>query len=375
MKYRLRQNFLSILSLVCTCFLLFSCAGPKSFVSWDPGQDVFDQIDSLCKAHMDKGHFPGMAVAIVSGKKKFLSKGFGYADLESAIPIDPDDHLFRIGSISKTVTAAALARLTERGKIDLDIPIEKYYKECPPDKGLITLRQLGGHLGGIRHYRGFEFLSNIHYDNITDPLKVFIQDTLLNEPGVKFNYSTYGWTLISAVMEKAMDEPFTTLIHQEVNLPLALTDLKPDEKDSLHDQRVSFYEYRDSVHIKAPIVDNSNKWAGGGYLCSAEDIARFGHAHVRGKYLKQETLDEFIESQVAGDGSLTNYGIGYSANTDDQGRAWYGHSGGSVGGTSMLLIFPEEKLVIVTLVNLSSAQMDRLAWKIADVVLSDRKTK
>jgi CubicO group peptidase (beta-lactamase class C family) len=71
------------------------------------------------------------------------------------------------------------------------------------------------------------------------------------------------------------------------------------------------------------------------------------------------------------DGTATNYGIGFATGQDDAGRAWCGHAGGSVGGTSMLLIYPEHDLVVVTLVNLSGAEMDRLAWRIADVLLSD----
>jgi serine beta-lactamase-like protein LACTB, mitochondrial len=322
---------------------------------------------------MEAGHYPGLAIAVASGKRSLWHKGYGYADLQLDIPVDAGDHLFRIGSISKTITAAALGRLSQRGEIDLDQPIEKYYKECPPDKGLITLRQLGGHLAGIRHYRGIEFLSNIPYRNVIDPLEVFIHDTLLSDPGRLFNYSTYGWTLISAVMEKASKEPFTSLIRREVNIPLGLMDLKPDYKDSTHFHRVSFYEWRDSMHLPSPEVDNSNKWAGGGFLCSAEEVAKFGHAHLSPGYLSKAKLEEFTQSQVDGEGKETGYGIGYNDRNDKEGRSWIGHSGGSVGGTSMLLIYPEEKLVVVTLVNLSGAQMDDLAFRIADIILSERK--
>jgi len=326
-------------------------------------------------AQMETGHFPGLAIAIASGKQNLWSKGFGYSNLESKTPIDPENHLFRIGSISKTITAAALARMKERGEINLDVPINTYYQECPPDKAMITLRQLGGHLAGIRHYRGDEFFSNVPYASVTAPLEVFIHDTLLCQPGQKFNYSTYGWTLISVIMEKAAKQSFTSLIQKEVSEPLGLVDLKPDNKDSIRYQRVTFYDYRDSIHYVSPQVDNSNKWAGGGFLCSAEDVAKFGHAHLSPGYLKKKTQDEFTTSQVDGEGKETQYGIGYNDSKDQKDRSWIGHAGGSVGGTSMLLIYPEEDLVVVTLVNQSGAQMDGLAAGIAAILLSAASKK
>jgi serine beta-lactamase-like protein LACTB, mitochondrial len=161
---------------------------------------------------MEQGHFPGLAVAVVDAKKNIWTSGYGYANLEKKLPVDPAEHLFRIGSISKTVTASGLARLYERGEINLDLPISTYYRDCPKQLRNLTLRQVSGHLAGIRHYRGLEFLSNIHYNNVTDPLEVFIHDTLLCLPGDKFNYSTYAWTLVSAVMEKSIQKPFTTII-------------------------------------------------------------------------------------------------------------------------------------------------------------------
>jgi CubicO group peptidase (beta-lactamase class C family) len=208
---------------------------------------------------VQEGHYPGVAVAVASGKHNLWTKGYGYANLGQKTQIDPQEHLFRIGSISKSVTAAALAREYEKGEILLDIPISTYYTECPADKSNLTLRQVAGHLAGIRHYNGDEFLSNIHYRNVTDPLDVFIHDTLLCKPGEQFHYSTYGWTLVSVVMERAMHEPFTDIVDKEVIQPLHLTDIKPDQKDSVSYHRVLFYQFQDSAFEISPEVDVSNK--------------------------------------------------------------------------------------------------------------------
>lgn len=371
----LHKHLLGCTWTVVAVFSFISCSSPKAFRPWDPGYAVVSKIDSICNLQMENGHFPGIGVAVASGNRHIWTKGYGYADLEQKKAIDPQNHLFRIGSISKSVTAAALAREYERGRINLDIPISTYYPDCPADKGNLTLRQTAGHLAGIRHYRGLEFLSNIHYTNVTEPLEVFIHDTLLYEPGEKFSYSTYGWTLVSAVMEKAIDIPFVDIVAQEVSEPLYLADLKPDQKDSTAYHRVTFYEYQDSMHQVSPVVDISNKWAGGGYLCSPEDLARFGYALAEPGYLKKSTIDLFTTSQTTNDGKPTSNGIGFFNGTDDDGRKWFGHSGGSVGGTSKLMVFPEQDLVVVTLINLSGADTDDLAMRIAEVILSGKSKR
>jgi CubicO group peptidase (beta-lactamase class C family) len=234
----------------------------------------------------------------------------------------------------------------------------------------LTLRQLGGHQAGIRHYVGLEFFSNIHYTNCIDPLEIFIHDTLLFVPGTRYSYSTYGWSVISAVMEKGLKLPFPEIINRDVVTPLHLKDLKTDQVDSMHYQRVHFYEYKDSVFQISPVVDNSNKWAGGGFLCTADDLARFGFSLVNKGYLKASALKTFTTPQSLKDGTQTDYGIGFRSTTDDYGRKWIGHSGGSIGGTSMLQIYPEEDLVVVTSINRTGANMDGLAAEIADVVLT-----
>src|SRR5690606_10418866 len=107
--------------------------------------------------------------------------------------------------------------------------------------------------------------------------------------------------------------------------------------------------------------------------CSAEDVARFGMAHLGSDFIPDSILQVFTTTQRTADGEETNYGIGYGMALDEAGRRWFGHSGGSVGGSSMMLIYPDEALVVVTLVNLSSARTDSLAWRLADLMRSSNE--
>src|SRR3989441_12200340 len=141
---------------------------------------------------------PGVQVAVAVNGKLVWSEGFGDADAERKKPVTRETQ-FRIGSVSKPLTATAVALLYEQGKVDLDAPVQRYVPSFP-DKGYpITTRQLAGHLAGIRHYRGDEFVLNRRFGSVGEGLTIFQDDSLLFPPGTRFSYSSYGWNLISAV--------------------------------------------------------------------------------------------------------------------------------------------------------------------------------
>lgn len=298
------------------------------------------------------------------------SEGFGYADIENKESVDPASHLFRIGSISKPITAAGLALLYEKGKVDLDVPIQTYVPSFPEKDYPISLRQLGGHLAGIRHYRGEEFLSDKKYNTVLEGLDIFKDDPLLHEPGSKYSYSSYGWNLISAAMETVSGEAFLPYIEKKVFEPLDMEHTHPEHADRPRKNTVKFYQLKDEQAVLAPYVDNSYKWAGGGFIGTAEDLIRFGQAHMSPGFLNRETWLTFTESQVDKQGKTINYGIGWRSGEDNKGRDWFGHSGGSVGGTSFLAIYPEQEVIVVTLINLSSARLNNLPFRIANQFLT-----
>lgn len=332
---------------------------------------AIEQARKLVQETSRDNRFPGIAVAVSVKGELVWSEGFGYVDVARRIPVNPAKHLYRIGSISKPLTATGLAKLYEAGKVDLDAPIQTYVPAFPQKEWPITLRQLGGHLAGIRHYNGNEFMSDKKYETVTEGLDIFKDDPLLHEPGTKYAYSSYGWNLISAAMETIAEKDFLRYIDQAVIKPLKLHNTMPDHADKPMDNRVKFYELNGTMLDLSPYVDNSYKWAGGGFLSTAEDMIKFGNAHLHPGFLNEETWKVFTESQLDNSGKKVNYGIGWRSGEDNKDRYWFGHSGGSVGGTSYLLLYPEADIVVVTLVNLSSAKLDRLPFRIANQFLSE----
>jgi len=328
-------------------------------------------------ALMDEHAIPGMSVAVLVDGEIVWSEGFGFANLEHRVPVTPLTRM-RIGSVSKPVTAAALARLVERGRVDLDVPVQRYVPAFPEKRWPITTRQIAGHTAGIRHYRGNEFLSRDRFATVTEGLAIFQDDSLLFRPGTDYHYSSYGWNLVSAVIEGATGADFLAVVRREVFEPLGLRSIVAEHTDSIIPYRASFYERDPETGrvLNAEYVDNSYKWAGGGFISNTEDIVRFGWAHLAGGYLQRETVQMLFQSQRLADGSLTGYGIGWRSGTDSAGRPWVGHTGGSVGGRAVLSIYPESRVVVAALANLGSAPMTpELAERLAAPFITARTVR
>lgn len=318
-----------------------------------------DSARSILSRVRDAEGIPGLSVAVIVDGRVVWSEGMGYADLENRTPVTPLTR-FRIGSISKPVSAEAVGLLVEQGKLDLDAPVQTYVPYFPRKRWPITTRQVAGHVAGIRHYAPGreEMLSSRPYADVRSALSIFEGDSLMFEPGTRYLYSSYGFNLVSAVVEGASGEPFLQYMRTHVLEPLSLRSVMPEHVDSLIPWRARFYERgADGRVTNAPYVDQSNKWAGGGFISNAEDIARFGWAHVEGGLLKPETVAMMTTSQRTSDGRETGYGVGWFAGRDEAGRRWFGHTGSSVGGRAVLVVYPEQRVVVAALANLGQAPM------------------
>jgi len=313
---------------------------------------------------------PGIVVCVMRKGKVVWNEAFGYADIENAIPLTTQSKI-RIASISKSFTSAAIGLLYEEGKLDLDAPITKYLKEFPePKEGAITTRLLGSHLSGIRHYKkeAKEFYSTLAYASVTHALEAFKNDPLLHPPGTKFHYTTFGYTLLSAVLEKASGKNYLSFMKERVFDPLGMTNTCPDEQDRIIPFRAHHYRYKKHGMRNTPYVDLSIKWAGGGFLSTAEDVCRFGASFLSGSLLKPETIKLLFTPQKTLDGHSVDHGIGWVvkkatrltnkqvAPDNEKGDAYSEgwvvyHTGGAVGASSILMMLPEKEVVVSMILN------------------------
>eukprot|EP00092_Neocalanus_flemingeri_P034475 GFUD01037486.1.p1 GENE.GFUD01037486.1~~GFUD01037486.1.p1 ORF type:complete len:623 (+),score=230.90 GFUD01037486.1:36-1904(+) len=248
----------------------------------------------LCWCKMYESGTPGMIVAISVNGKQVWQHGFGYSDLENKL-LAGTGCVMRIASISKPLTMAVLAKLWEEGKVDLDSPVTKYVPDWPKklvgEKEVdITLRQLCCHMSGVRHYMRKredeeteefdmkEYFLKETFATTDESIELFKDDKLLSAPGEKFNYTTHGFTLLAKVIENVTGQPFDKYMEDQF-ASLGLHNTYLDQASPIIYNRSKYY-IRDKHHRlrNAPYVDNSYKWAGGGFLSNVGDLVKFGNA-------------------------------------------------------------------------------------------------
>jgi CubicO group peptidase (beta-lactamase class C family) len=238
----------------------------------------------------------------------------------------------------------------------------------PKKSSPITIRQLLCHQSGIRHYKGQEFLSARHYATVEEALAIFKDDPLGVEPGTQYGYTTYGYVLLSRVVEAASGMSFPEYLKQRIFTPLGLKQTWLDDQPVIIPLRARNYTKRQNGPVEnAPQVDQSNKWGGGGLLSTVEDLLRYADSYDGKQMLKPETIAQMFTAQKTRDGKATAYGLGWGISLED-GRRLVEHTGGSAGATSALAKYPEQKTTIAVLVNNDFYTGPQFRGKIAKIL-------
>ncbi|MGD2069638.1 MAG: serine hydrolase domain-containing protein [Gemmatimonadota bacterium] len=323
----------------------------------DPSDEGLRAIHLVGESLRETSSLPGLAIAVGDGGGVVFSEAFGVADLETRSPATPLTR-WRIGSISKSLTAAGAALLAQRGRLDLDASVATLLPSLAERPvATATPRQLAGHLGGVRHYRDGEGIRYDHYDDVVASLDLFVDDSLVAPPGREYSYSTYGYVLLSALMQRAAGEPFLTWMEREVFRPAGMTHTGPDVVTRVVPCRASFYEIRDGRLVPAPFTDNSYKWAGGGFLSTPEDLVRFGETLLEEELLDSAGVASLFTSQRDLAGERTGYGMGFRPDEDGAGRRVVHHGGSSEGARAFLLSYPDQGVVVAMAANRATAPL------------------
>ena len=331
------------------------------------------KADFLLQELIKHDKAPGIAITVLKDGKTIFQKGYGYANLEQKQFIDPRKSICRVASISKPIAATALAYMVQDGLIDLDESFYTYLPDYPKKEWGFTIRQLASHTAGIRVYKGKEYGLNEPL-SIKEGLAIFKNDPLVYEPGTEYLYNSFDWAMISAAMQEASGIPFEEYVQEKVLNPLEMLNTYcPECHDDSGSQNsnqkldgrgvndistskeqnqvATFYTKGISGFRKAIPVDNFYKLAGGGYLSTSEDIAKFGQAFLDKKVeIKESILNQFLTAQQV-NGNSTYYGLGWQVSEDAKGRKFYGHVGNGVGGYSNFFVYPKEQLVFSILIN------------------------
>lgn len=240
----------------------------------------------------------GLSAAVVRADGTAWTHAYGPADVASGRPVDPETRM-RLYSVAKPMTAVAAARLMERGLLDPAAPIQRYVPDFPDKGAPITAMQLAEHTSGIRHYANDGEAHGLrHCDTVDEALEIFAGDPLVHAPGERETYSSWGYVLLSAVLEGAAGRPYPELMHELVFDPLGLDSPAIDDPREEVPDRASFYrETEPGTFVAAEPVDNTCKWGAGAWLGTAEDVARFGLGMVDGTLLQPRTEQMFLRGQ------------------------------------------------------------------------------
>lgn len=329
------------------------------------GPEGAEGAAGLLGALAESGRVPGLALRIQHRGRQMYQAAYGFSNLEEGVPATPQT-VFRIASVSKPITATALARMVGKGLLGLDDPLVQYVPEYP-DHG-IRIRQLAAHTAGLRGYRGKEYALNRPY-SIEASLEVFRDDPLEFAPGTGFLYNSFDFVLLSLAMERAAGMPFHALVRELVLGPLGMENTQAELPGRLPEGLAKPYTRWAGGFRRAVPVDNRYKLAGGGYLSTVADVCRLGQAYLDGTAVDPVLAREFLTAQETPQGP-TWYGLGWQVSRDAAGRSYFGHVGNAVGGYSNFFVYPEQEAVVAILMNCTDPGVQPVLDTAIDAALS-----
>jgi serine beta-lactamase-like protein LACTB, mitochondrial len=277
----------------------------------------------------------------------------GLRDVERGLPVDGST-IFRLASVSKVVTATAAARLVQEGKLDPDAPVSSMVPLVRSDWPKMTTRHLAAHISGLPHYQSADDdRGRMHYASVDDAVKVFAERDLLFAPGERYSYSSWGYTLLSAVVERRSGRPFLDYVTKALVPDLSLG---ADATGGENPHASKAYEFENSAARPAAAHDFSYTWAGGGLGATPSAIATFGGRAMSGALVSPATFAWMTTPTRLNGGTEVadedyKVGFGWRVARDRDGERIVHHAGVAVGARSALILWPERRVTVSLLSN------------------------
>lgn len=316
----------------------------------------------------------GLAVAVVADGRIVYARGFGLADRSEQQPVRAGGTSFRWASISKPVTAIAALQLAEQGKLDLDADVRTLVPEFPAKPFPITARQLLTDQGGIVHYTNGEVIrTERSYDtphpfhDVVTALDTFKESPLVCEPGTKHSYTTHGYILLGAVVQRAGGASYWQQVRERIATPLGMTTFVPDYPGPTPAPRTRGYRKPLGVVVPSADADVAWKLPGGGFTSTVVDLARFAQGLLDGSLLSEATQTSMCTAQTTRDGQRTKYGLGIGVGRVD-GQPAISHSGAQDQTRTNLVIVPGKQIAVAVMCNSEWAKLDAFTDELVKLV-------
>jgi CubicO group peptidase (beta-lactamase class C family) len=351
--------------------LAILCSNSTAFAQQK--QIDFTELDKVALEELKQRNTPGAAVAVIKDGQVIYAKGYGVASIETGAPVTPD-MLFRLGSTTKMLTAAALVTLAAAGKLKLDAPIGDSVKGLNSRLAQVTAHQLLSHSAGLRDFAAT--LTSNDDAALGNQARSWKEDVFFTEPGKIYSYSSPGYWLAGLVVEEVSAKPYADAMDELLFKPLGMSrsTLRPSVAMTYPLTTGHRVENNMAVVIR-PAFNNTAMWPGGSVYSNIGDLARFVIALMTGGRLegKQAIAPMAVAKLPAPHVTLpgttdVNYGYGLMS-YNYRGVRVTQHGGASTGYGSTIQLVPEHKFAVIVLTNRSGETLQRTRDKAMESLL------
>jgi CubicO group peptidase (beta-lactamase class C family) len=320
------------------------------------------QFDDFVERQMKLDKTTGLTIGFIKDGVVWV-KGYGFADLENKVPAKPES-AYRLASLTMPMTAIAIMQLVEKKKIDLDAEVQTYVPYYPKKKWPVTVRQVLGHISGVPTFKNPDVELHIkEHKSTREAIAIFQDFDLLFEPGTRFNYSSYGYNLLGAIVEATSGMPYGDYMKQNVWGPAGMTDTRMDDPTEVIPNRVRGYRLLNGALKNSEYVDVSSRFASSGARSTVPDLLKYASSIMEGRLLSSEGMIAATTAMSTREGRLTNYAMGWDA-TPYNGRYILAHSGAQQETNTIIYVLPGRKLALAIAMNFensnASVYLDRL---------------
>jgi CubicO group peptidase (beta-lactamase class C family) len=330
-----------------------------------PHGDTDARIDALLRPYT--GAVPGAAVLVLRDGVAVFRRAYGLADLEQQVAATPATN-YRLASLTKQFTAAAVLALSEDGRLALDDPVRKWLPSLPPAADAVTIRQLLTHTSGLIDYEDLippETTQQVHDADVLHLLES--QNRTYFAPGTSYRYSNSGYALLALIVARASGEDFASFLHARIFLPLGMRNTVAYEAGvSTVAERAFGYSEERGAWRRTDQSVTSAVLGDGGVYSSIDDLAKWDAALYDERLLSARSLRLAFTPATATDDPAVRYGFGWRITGE---TLW--HSGETVGFRNVIIRYPRHHFTVIVLTNRDEPEPYPLALAIAKLYLPD----
>ena len=324
-------------------------------------------MNEVAESQVSTRGFMG-SVLVARDSALLFEHGYGWANLEWNIANTPTTK-FRIGSVTKQFTAAAILLLEERGRLTLEDPIGRHLPDAPDAWDQVTVYHLLTHTSGIPSFTSFPDYATVKLAPST-PAKAMDRirtEPLEFTPGEKFSYSNSGYLILGYMIELLSGQPYATFLDDNIFKRLGMGDTGIDSNLAIIPRRASGYVPEPRGMANAPYVDMTIPHGAGAIYSTVRDLWRWQQGLHGGKLLTAQSLEKMITPH------LGSYALGVGVQTIS-GRKVISHGGGIEGFNAYLLYHPDSKLTVTVLANVNGPSASELSQQLAKLAFDEPVT-